>query len=293
MITPGALGGMSALCLGTADFMGRFSSRAIDHHNAVLGMLITSSILMTGWVITISGIPSFQQLAIWLIVINGFATMGMTLLLYLGLARGPISVVVPIVASHPVLVVFFYVLFIGATPSILQWMAIFVTIAGTIIVSCGGGYTFVNKSIYDNFSRRLITTIFIALGSCFAYAALVIAGQAASQVHGQVYTLWIGRLVGILLLLIVFGVRRCKPSIPFRWWPFLGAQGTLDAGGYLFLFAGSYGSGKEIVAVVSATFGVVTILLARVFLKEKITVIQWFGIFLVFTGVAVLGIEKN
>ncbi|MBL94570.1 MAG: hypothetical protein CFH06_01136 [Alphaproteobacteria bacterium MarineAlpha3_Bin5] len=292
MITPGMLGGMSALCLGTADFMGRFSSRAIDHHNAVLGILITSSLLMTGWVIAISGIPSFEELAIWLIVINGLATMGMTLLLYLGLARGPISVVVSIVASHPILVVLFYVLFLDATPSILQWMAIFVTIAGTIIVSCGGD-TIINTSIRAKFSSRLITTIFIALGSCFAYAVLVVAGQAASQVHGQVYTLWIGRLAGILFLLAVFGARRCKPSIPFRWWPFLGAQGTLDAGGYLFLFAGSYESGKEIVAVVSATFGVVTILLARFFLREKIMVIQWFGIFLVFTGVAVLGIEKN
>ena len=32
-------GGICAICLGSADFMGRISSRAIGHHNALLGML--------------------------------------------------------------------------------------------------------------------------------------------------------------------------------------------------------------------------------------------------------------
>ena len=80
MMTPGIFGGMSALCLGTADFMSRFSSRAIDHYNALLGMLIVGSLLMTILVIGISGIPSLEELAIGWIAANGFATMAMTLL---------------------------------------------------------------------------------------------------------------------------------------------------------------------------------------------------------------------
>ncbi len=65
-------------------------------------------------------------------------------------------------------------------------------------------------------------------------------------------------------------------------------MGVLDAGGYLLLFAGSTGGDPAIAAVTGSAFGAVTVLLARVVLKEKMSVMQWFGIALVTTGVAVL-----
>jgi drug/metabolite transporter (DMT)-like permease len=73
-----------------------------------------------------------------------------------------------------------------------------------------------------------------------------------------------------------------------RWWPFLGAQGLLDAGGYLALFAGSTGEGQAIAAVAGSGFGAVTVLLACLVLKERMSLLQWLGIALVFGGVAVL-----
>ena len=43
-------GGICAICLGSADFMGRISSRAIGHHNALLGMLLASIVLVSLWI---------------------------------------------------------------------------------------------------------------------------------------------------------------------------------------------------------------------------------------------------
>jgi uncharacterized membrane protein len=73
-----------------------------------------------------------------------------------------------------------------------------------------------------------------------------------------------------------------------RWAPFVAAQGLLDAGGYLFLFAGSTGPGAEIAAVTASTFGAITTLLAWAVLRERIGLVQWSGITLVFTCVALL-----
>lgn len=294
MITPGMFGGMSALCLGTADFMGRFSSRALDHYNALLGMLTAGFIVMTVWIWLVSGLPSFQSLSLGWISINGIATTVMTLLLYLGLSRGPVSVVAPIVSAHPVLVILFYVFWQGATLSSIQMIAMVATITGAIIVARSANDEAeaiagpVNAG--PDASTFLVITVFIALGSSLAYAVLIIAGQAAAEIHGQVHTLWMGRLVSIFFLLLLFMVRRRAPSIPVRWWPFLCAQGILDAGGYIALFAGSHGVGKGIVAVVASTFGVVTVLLARFILKENISTVQWLGILLIFTGVIVLSL---
>lgn len=287
MVSPGVYGSMSAVCLGTADFMGRFSSRGIDHHNALLGMLIAGSAIMTGWVVWDAGLPTWQGLSLGWVIVNGIATTVMTLMLYLGLARGPISVVAPIVAAHPVIVILFYVVWHQTTPSPWQAIAMAVTIVGTVIVArSAGGKT--EECMESLPSGGIALTIGIAACSCVAYAVLIVAGQAAAQVYGQVHTLWMGRIVSLVFLLFLFTVRRRVPSIPIRWWPFVAVQGLLDAGGYIALFTGSLGSGKETVTVVAATFGVVTILLARFILKEVVSILQWFGILLVFAGVMVL-----
>ena len=131
-MTPGGFGAISAVCLGTADFMGRFSSRALDHYNALLGMLIAGSVLMTGWVVLTAGLPDVDGASVWWILINGIATTIMTLLLYLGLARGPVSLVAPIVTAHPVLVILYYFVWHGAALATYQFVAIVVTIAGTM-----------------------------------------------------------------------------------------------------------------------------------------------------------------
>jgi len=287
MMPPAGLGGISAICFGTADFMARFSSRAIDHYNSLLGMLIAGSIAMTLWIVLSVGLPSAEGLSVWWILTNGIATTIMTLLLYLGLARGPVSVVAPIVTAHPVFVILFYFLWHGNLLTLYEVVAIGITVLGTVIIarSASDRAPAEGPATHPNYMK---STIFIALGASLAYAVLIIAGQAAAENHGQVHTLWMGRLVSLMFLLLVFGIRRRVPYVPVRWWPFLCAQGLLDAGGHIALLTGGYGAGKEIVTVVAATFGAVTVLLARVILKESINSTQWFGMLLIFGGVIVL-----
>ena len=58
----------------------------------------------------------------------------MCILLYMGIARGPIAVVVPIVAAHPALVLVVNVL-MGVRPSAVQWAAMAVIIAGGVFIA--------------------------------------------------------------------------------------------------------------------------------------------------------------
>ncbi len=283
-MNPALWGGLCAVNLGVADFMARFSSRALGHASALLGMLTVGSVTLTVWVLWTSPPLNWALSGAWLVFLNGVATTVMTLLLYWGLARGPVSVVAPIVASHPVLVVALWVV-LGARPSVFQWTAMAVTVAGVVIVAkCAEEY-----ETHEHVSRgALRTTVLIALGAALAYAVLVAAGQAAAPIYGELQTLWLGRLVSLAAILLLFLVRGERPNLPLRWWPFLAAQGALDAGGYLSLFAGSQGAGSEIAAVTASTFGAVTTLLARFVLREHITPQQWIGVAMVFAGVAVL-----
>ncbi|KAA3621060.1 MAG: DMT family transporter [Proteobacteria bacterium] len=277
-------GALCALNLGVADFLARFSTRAVGSLCAFFGVLLISTVAMSAWALVNSPLLVWDTSRIWLLGLNGVATTVMTLLLYQGLARGPIGVVAPVVASHPVLVVLFWVI-MGARPSTIQWFAMSMITVGVVIVSRSGKVA-VSGDCPD--SRALRRTLWIATGASIAYAVLVVAGQSAVPIYGEFQTMWFGRLASFSTLLLVFLVRRERPAVPARLWPLLGIQGTLDVLGYLFLFAGSRGDGAGIAAVTASTFGAVTVLLARIVLREPVSAWQWFGILMVFVGVAVV-----
>ncbi len=287
-MTPVIGGGLSALGLGTADFMARFSSRAFGHAEALLGVLVVGSLILSIWGLFFGPELVRTWEAAHLLVLNAVATTAMTLLLYKGLARGPVSVVAAIVATHPVLVVMIAVL-LGARPTELQWLAMAVTVAGGITVAL----TAVSEksdagSEADAPPGGLRTTIIISIMASLAYAVLVSAGQHAVPVYGEFQTLWFGRMLSLVALLVWFLLCRKVPGIPLRWWPFVIAQAILDTGGYFALFSGSAGANAEIAAVVAATFGGVTILWAWVILKEHISMGQWIGIAMILGGVMAL-----
>ena len=203
-MNPAIWGGFSALGLGVADFMARFSSRAIGHASALFGMLAAGVLILTAWYIVTRPELVLSWTGWHFIVANGVATTVMTLLLYQGLARGPVSVVAPIVASHPVLVVAVAVV-LGAQPTAPQWLGMAITVAGVVVVA---KYAHEEAGSETLPPSHLRTTILIALGSSLAYAALVLAGQQAVPVYGDFQTLWFGRFVSLATLALIFLARR-------------------------------------------------------------------------------------
>ena len=278
-------GGLSALCLGSADFAARFAVRAWGAANVLLGVFATSFALLTVWALANGIAVPPLGLGFAYAAANGLATAAMTVLLYLALARGPIAVAAPIVASHPAFVALLWVA-LGEAPSGVEWMGMAATIAGVIVVARAADGTQVPGGLKP--------TVFLAAGACVAYVALVMGGQLAAQHHGAFEALWLGRgfSLAMTVVLLVPLSRRLglgpAPVVPVRAWLPLAGMGVLDAGGYLFLFAGSTGANPAIAAVTGSAFGAVTVLLARVVLKEKMGAFQWLGIALVTIGVAVL-----
>ena len=92
---------VTAVCWGCADFMARFTGRAVGPDVALAGMLVASAVLLTLLALVTSA-PLIEALAEWpLIVATGLGVMVATLLLYAGLARGPIGMVAPIAGPIP------------------------------------------------------------------------------------------------------------------------------------------------------------------------------------------------
>lgn len=285
-MTPGLWGLLTAMCWGTADFVTRFTGRAVGHMNALLGMLVVTSISLTLWV-WLTGAPlSWEVSGLWLLGLTGVGTLLGTLLLYQSLTRGPITIVAPIVSGYPALVVAI-ALVLGARLSAAQWAFFLLTMAGVTIVARSAG-RFEEPGVYDR--RELRVTVMIALASAVFFAVAISAGQHAAPIYGSLQTVWVPRLVAVVGLIPLFLLTGDRPAVPVRWWPPLALQGVLDAGGYLALFSGSTGPGGEIAAVTASGYAIVTVLLARMILREAISFAQWIGIFMVAGGVIALSL---
>ncbi len=278
------LGLVSVLSFGAADFMGRFSTRATNAVASYGAVLLVGVIAMTIWV-AVDGEPLvWSEAGIALAMLHGFAVVVMSLLLYTGLARGPVSVVAPIAAVHPALVLLVMVGF-GIRPSALQWAAMLVAIAGGVLIARTAGE---GGDTAETSGREFRKTLWIAVAACLFYAVLILLGQAAVPHIGAVQTAWIGRLSGLVLILVIAAALGQSLRVPPRWLPFLAAQGLADMLGYVALTAGSTTPNPEITAVIAAGFSVVTVLLGWVILKERIGLVQWAAIAMIGGGAVVL-----
>jgi drug/metabolite transporter (DMT)-like permease len=283
-----ALWGLTtALCWGSADFIARFTGRALGHQVAVFGMLSVGAVVMT-LMVWIAGVPLVWTAdGWWLIVLTGVGVMVATLLLYWGLVRGPVTVVAPIVGSYPAFNVAL-ALSLGARPTLVQWLAMIAVMAGVVVVAVSAGDS---EKSQEHAGDQLRRTIAIALAASFGFAVTVAAAQYAKPIYGELQTVWMARWVSWLASAIVLAWGRFSPRIPICWWPALILQGLLDAGAYLALLAGSHGEGNEITAVVASTFSAVTVLLAWIILRETMTWRRWTGIAFIISGVAVLSVH--
>jgi drug/metabolite transporter (DMT)-like permease len=272
----------SAFGLGAADFMARFSARALGATLNYAAVLLIGALGTTIWLFAAGTELVWSPLGYSFATIHGIAVAVMCILLYMGIARGPIGVVVPIVAAHPALVLVVNML-MGVRPSAAQWTAMAVIIAGGIFIA----RTAVEEpEAAEAKSNRI--TVLIAIGACLAYVVIVLTGQSATPLIGAAQTMWIGRWTGLIFIAGVLLVQRTPIRIPAEWVPFVGLQAGLETLGYIAFLAGSNSAAPHITMVVASAFSVVAVLLARLIVHEKVSKMQWAAIALIASGTAVL-----
>jgi drug/metabolite transporter (DMT)-like permease len=278
-----ALFGMaSALSLGGADFMARFSARALGAPLTYGFVLLIGALGTTIWLLASGAELTWSPLGNGFAVVHGVFVAVMCILLYAALARGPIAVVAPIVAAHPALVLLVNVL-AGVRPSVLQWGAIIAILAGGIAVTRSA----TSEPDHADAERNRVTVL-IAIGASVAYAGIFLTAQVSTPLIGALQTMWVGRCAGLVLIALVLLVQGVRPRVPPEWLPFVSLQAGLDAAGYFTLLAGAKSAAPHITLVVASGFSVVTVLLARIVINESVSKTQWAAIGLIAAGTAVL-----
>ena len=288
------LGVISALSLGIADFLANRNAIRLGADRALCGMLAVGVVGLSAYGLLTGAEPPDGWLEVSLILLHGVAVALALLLFFAALAQGPITVVAPIVGAHPVLVVAFVAL-TGRVPSPSEIVAMTCVVLGVVLVGAMTAGTEATERANGNGGAAQVTrsVLLVSGAASTVYAVAVIAGQESAVRSGDFETLWFGRLAGFAFVAAILFFRRrgFSPSLLAgrRKWMIL-AHGALDAAGFFLLLAGGKTENPEYTAVVSSTFSVVTVVLACLILRERMSLPQIAGVVMIVGGVVTLGL---
>ena len=275
------LGILSALSFGIGDFLARFSSREVGFKNSLFWMLIVGAIFYLILFSFFGDSLNPNLIVLSNSFLSGILIMFGLLCLYRGLQMGPVSIVAAITASNP-LIVFLIRYALGSEPTLLQWLSTLVVISGAIFVSFSAnsfqeslGLT--KKQIKESVIISFMASITLALGLIFSQEATNTLEPLETVIYIRFFS-----LLGISSILLF---TKSKITLTKKAIPILFFQGILETSGYFCLVSAYIFDKASIAVVISSGFGLVTIILARLILKEQISKLQSVGIFLTFLGV--------
>ena len=273
-----ALGLGSSLAWGIADFLGGLASRRLS----VLSVLAVSQVVGLVLVLAVVALRGEGPPAVHHLVVAGASALvgvGALAAFYRGLAVGTMAVVAPISATAAVVPVVAGVVG-GERPSALQLAGIVLAMAGVVLASREEGE--------EGARAGLATGAGLALLAALGFGFFFVLIDSASE--GDVFwALLSNRVVGVAVLLGFALVLR--PSLSFERGDgrLLVGVGVFDVGANTSFALASTQGLVSVVGVCSSLYPVVTVLLARSFLGERVRALQLAGVALALTGVVAIG----
>jgi uncharacterized membrane protein len=197
---------------------------------------------------------------------------------YRGMAAGAISVVAPLAALSAAIPVIWGVAVSGDHVGGLQAIGFVAAVGGSVAASL---------------ERRpertqLAAGVGWALLAMLAFGAYYVPMHAAST-EDWLWPAFLFRCTSVTLVYSIVLIRRLRPTGLRGDWPALIAIGFLDTGGNALFAAASSAHGLlSVVSVLASLYPVVTVLLARLVLGERVQRTQDAGVLLVLAGVVLI-----
>lgn len=274
-------GGAAAVLYGITDLIARSANRENGVARTMLWGQALLAVLLTGAVV-VFGKPLPAGALPWTALLGSSAlVMAGTACLYHGLKVGRISVVAPLMACYGA---------VGAVLSLLTGEHL-TWIAGLgLALTAVGAVLSAMSSTGDKAGKDRPSGWLPATGSALLYGiAYWIQGKFAVPVFGALDAIWIYYVFATVAVAAIALVRGHDVRLTdTRDTVLIAITAVLAAAGYLALAFGQASGSVAVATALSAAASAVTVLLARLFIREKVAVRGWIGVICVVTGVAVL-----
>jgi len=221
-----------------------------------------------------------------LLAIIGFLQIIAYLAYYIGLKKGTVSLVAPVGASWGIVTAILSIIFLNEVLLGNQILAVILIAIGIILVSIDFGTFKSTKKV--NLLIGIKEGIIAMLGWGVSMFLLVFTTDAL----GWFVPVLFFKIFGIGLLFLYMLKKRSfqKISITKPVILLLVPIGILDIVAFFTYSLGINSLNASMVAPVAASFPVVTIILARIFLKERLSIIQTIGVVGIIAGLVIISL---
>jgi drug/metabolite transporter (DMT)-like permease len=207
--------------------------------------------------------------------------------LYLGLARGRMSVVAPTTAVVFAVIPLVFGLVLGERPTLFQMIGVAIALPAVALVSISPEPRVLQADRRGPVARMVRAGVPAAVAAGMGIALFAIFLDRTGEGTGP-WPLVAARIVSVTVFLAAVVVSRTPPRPVRGTATLIVAAGIFDvAANVLYLLATRAGL-LSIVVVLTGLYPVTTVILARAVLAERLTVGQLIGLFLALAGVAAI-----
>jgi len=258
----------SAAVWGAGDFTGGMASRKTGvYRTVVYAEIIGVSVLLIVALIVRQPIPAWN---IWVLsmIAGAFGTTGL-LLLYYSMTKGMMSIAAPVSALLAALLPVIIGLFTESLPTLLTFVGFAFALAAIWLISQG------KDGVKNIFSHIADLRLPLLAGIGFGFYFVLIHAATRTDL---LWPMTASRLGGMIILVLFMIFRRETWKVEGNAWSMIALNGILDIGGNLFFILAGQAGRLDISAVLSSLYPGSTVILAWIFLKERLTHTQWIGI---------------
>ena len=266
----------ASLTWGAGDFSGGLATRRAQVLSVVVGAYAVGLIMLIALALVWSEpFPTTLDL-MWGSVAGLAGAVGLVAF-YQALAVGRMGIVAPIAAMLSAALPVLFGAFFEGLPGLLQLIGFVLALIAVGLISGLG----VVKGRPKGSGLALLAGL--GFGSFFILISRVSNGAVF-------WPLAAARLSSLLFLLAVVLIRRQKVLPEKSVWPVVFLAGALDVAGNVFFVLATHAGRLDVAAILSSLYPAVTVLLATIILKERVTRLQAIGIFVALVAIPLISL---
>jgi drug/metabolite transporter (DMT)-like permease len=266
----------ASLTWGAGDFSGGLATRRAQVLSVVVGAYAVGLIMLIALALVWSEpFPTTLDL-MWGSVAGLAGAVGLVAF-YQALAVGRMGIIAPIAAMLSAALPVLFGAFFEGLPRPLQLIGFVLALIAVGLISGLG----VVKGRPKGLGLALLAGL--GFGSFFILISRVSNGAVF-------WPLAAARLSSLLFLLAVVLIRRQKVLPEKSVWPVVFLAGALDVAGNVFFVLATHAGRLDVAAILSSLYPAVTVLLATIILKERVTRLQAIGILVALVAIPLISI---
>jgi len=268
----------SSLAWGVSDFLGGLKSRSLPLLSVLLVSQGAALILLAVIVVSVGQPPPGGSFVLFAALAGMSEAIGVAAL-YRGLSVGVMSIVAPAAATAPV-VPLTAGLILGEVPGLIQTAGIALAVVGITITVC-------RSDPEGTPGGAVAPSIAFGLLCALGFGGFYVAMDAASE--GEIpWALLVARTTAVSIFAAALVLTRASLTVARQDLVIIAAIGMLIIAADAMYAAASTHGILGVVAALSTLYPVVTIALARVYLRERVGQRQQVGIAICLCGIVAI-----